>query len=229
MRINIITAFPEAFTSFLSQSIVKRAIENKLLNVYIFNLRDFATDKRKTIDGRPFGGGPGMLLLPEPIYKAILKTRGDHKDKKNVFFLSPQGKLFKQDLALKLSRLKEITLVCGHYEGFDERIVKHFGGMEVSIGDFVLSGGEAAALVIVDAVTRLIPGVLGDRKSLDNESFTKKGGKFIFDFPQFTKPRTFNNISVPKILLSGNHEKIEAWRQKEGLKKLKRVRPDLLS
>jgi tRNA (guanine37-N1)-methyltransferase len=209
------------FANVLNESIIKRAQEKGLVQIKLHNLRDWAVDKRKTVDDRPFGGGPGMLLMIEPIDKALNQLK--KKDTK-IILLSPQGKTFNQSFALKFSKLKHIILLCGHYEGFDERIKEHLVDQELSIGDFVLTGGELPAMVVVDALVRLIPGVLKKEEATRSESFTEN----LLDHPQYTRPENYKNWQVPKILLSGDHKKIAEWRKTKARDKTLKLRPDLL-
>lgn len=220
MKITILTLFPEMFKGFLGESIIKRAIENKLLEFEIINIRDYAFDKHKQVDDSPFGGGAGMLLKPEPLFRALddIKTRG------KVIFTSPQGKTLNQDLVKELVKEEAITIIAGHYEGIDERVIEKYVDLEVSIGDFVLTGGELPAMVIADAVARLIPNVLGNSESYVNDSFYNG----LLDCPHYTRPAVYEEMEVPEILLSGHHKNIEKWRKKESLKRTFLRRPDLL-
>jgi len=221
MKIDILTIFPEMFEGPFRESMIKRAQEKKLVEIKIHDLRQWTKDKHKTVDDKPFGGGPGMVIKVEVIDKALkdLKT-----DKTKVILLSPQGKTFKQGKAQKLSKLKHIIMICGHYEGFDERIREHLVDEEISIGDYVLTGGEIPAMVIVDTVVRLIPGVVGNEKSIKDESFSKGW----LEYPQYTRPADYKGWQVPEVLLSGDHEKIKKWRKEQAEKRTKLKRPDLL-
>ncbi len=215
MKFNIITIFPNIFDSYLKEGILKRAIDKKAIKIKSHNLRDFTTDKHKTVDDTVYGGGAGMLLKIEPLYKAIKKIAGRKKTAGNkIILLSAQGKTWNQSLAKKYSKLKEITFICGRYEGVDERI-KGFIDEEVSIGDYVLTGGELGALVIIDSVSRLLPKVLGNSDSLKDESHNQDG---ILEYPQYTKPAVFKagnkKLAVPEVLMSGNHKLIEDWKNK---------------
>lgn len=223
MKIDILTLFPDMFKGPLNESIVKRAQDKKLVKIKIHNLRKWTKDKHKTVDDRPYGGGAGMVLMIEPVFKAIaeLKTK-----QSKVILLTPQGKVFRQKLALKFSKLEHLILICGHYEGFDERIRK-LADKEISIGDYILTGGEIPAMVITDSIARLIPGVLKKKEAIKNESFSPLNSKLL-EYPQYTRPEKFKNWQVPKILLSGNHKKIDEWRRKKALIKTKKNRPDLL-
>lgn len=220
MRITILTLFPEMVEPFLNHSILKRASEQGFVTYEVINFRDFSTNKHKTVDDTPYGGGPGMVLSVEPIFYAlesIESLQNTHK-----ILLSPQGHTFDQSKAISLRKQQHIVLICGHYEGFDERVTS-LVDEELSIGDYVLTGGELAALTVVDAVVRLIPGVLGDEASYQNDSFFNG----LLDYPQYTKPRNFNGLEVPEVLLSGHHENIEKWRKEQSLIKTKKQRPDL--
>ncbi|MHC9541948.1 MAG: tRNA (guanosine(37)-N1)-methyltransferase TrmD [Vulcanimicrobiota bacterium] len=223
MRIDIITIFPEIFTP-LEKSIVKRAREAGLVEIVIHNLRDYTSDFHRTVDDAPYGGGAGMVMKIEPLFKALSRIRGENPEEAHVLLTSPQGKTFSQSMAVLLSEKKRIILICGHYEGIDERVAQHLCDDEVSIGDYVLTGGELPAMVIIDAVVRLLPGVI-DEESLKSESFSEK----MLDFPQYTRPREFQGWAVPDVLLSGNHKEIERWRREKRLEKTRARRPDLLS
>lgn len=225
INISVITLFPEFIEQYMSFGIVKRAIKNKIVKFAAINLRKFAIDKRGTVDDRPYGGGVGMVLRPDVVIKAIQKSR---KKNSHVVLLTPQGKVFDQKLAKKLSQKENLIFVSGRYEGFDERISK-FVDEEISIGDYVLMGGELPALVITETLLRLVPGVLGKDESADSETFSEK----LLEYPQYTKPEvlTIGNkkLRVPKVLLTGHHGNIEKWRREESLKKTKKRRPDLLN
>lgn len=216
MKINVLTLFPEYFKTPFQESILGRAQENNLVDFNIVNIRDFALDKHKVTDDRPFGGGPGMVMKVEPIYNA-LKSLGLQKGQKNKLILltSAKGDLFTQKNATSYSSLDELTIICGHYEGVDERVADHLADSEIRIGDYVLTGGEPAAVVISDAVIRLIPGVLGNEASNIDESHNQPGK---FSHPQYTRPETFMDWSVPDVLLSGDHAKIEQWRRRKAQK-----------
>jgi len=222
MRIDVITIFPEIFDGFINTSIIGRAQKKGYINLKIHNLRDYATNKHKTVDDKPFGGGPGMVLKPEPIYNAIKKFL-KKKSEKEIIFLSPQGELFTQEMAKKLSSKKHLIFLCGRYEGVDERIMK-FVDREISIGDYVLTGGEIPAMVVIDAVARLIPGVVKEKDSVICDSFFDG----LLDYPHYTRPRIFRKMKVPEVLLSGNHSEIRKWRLKQSLKNTLLKRKDLL-
>jgi tRNA (guanine37-N1)-methyltransferase len=220
IKIDIITIFPEMFEGPFNVSIIKRAKEKGLVNISIHNLRDYTTDKHRSVDDYPYGGGSGMVMKPEPIFRAVRALR---KEDSEVILLSPSGDLFNQKMAEEFAQKSHLILICGRYEGIDER-VKTIITREISIGDYVLSGGEIPAMVIVDAVVRLIPGAVGDPNSLREESF--QWG--ILEYPHYTHPRDFEGLKVPEVLLSGDHEKIRRWRRKEALRRTLLRRPDLL-
>lgn len=221
MKIDIVTAFPAMFESVLSESIVKIAQQKGMLTVMVRDLRDYTTDKHRQIDDTPYGGGPGMLLKVEPFYRALktLKETGSY-----TVLLTPQGELLKQKKVQQLSLNQHLILLCGHYEGVDER-VRLLVDAEISIGDYVLTGGELPAMVLLDAVTRRLSGVLGSQESLQEESFEQN----ILEYPQYTKPAEFEGLKVPDVLLSGNHQQIAKWRNEQALKRTKERRPDLLN
>jgi tRNA (guanine37-N1)-methyltransferase len=223
MRFDVLSIFPQMFDAYLKEGIVGRAIERGILDVRLLHLRDFAEGPHRTTDDRPYGGGAGMVMKPEPIYRA-LETVDRLPGGSQVILLSPQGKLFTQRAAWELSELEQIILICGRYEGVDERIRVRWVDRELSIGDYVLSGGELAALVVIDAVSRLIPGVLGGERSNQEDSFAEG----LLEYPHYTRPRVFQGVGVPDVLLSGDHEKIRVWRRRESLMKTVRERADLL-
>jgi tRNA (guanine37-N1)-methyltransferase len=226
MRIDIITIFPKMFKAVLNESIIKRAQNKGKVNIHIHNLRDYSCDKHKKVDDRPFGGGSGMVMRPESIFKAVEKIRPQATSHKTqVILLCPQGEKLNQKVAKRLAKYNHLILICGHYEGIDERVRQHLVDEEISIGDYVLTGGELPAMVLVDCIVRLLPGVLGDKNSLNFESF--KGN--LLEYPQYTRPAKFRDMSVPGVLLSGDHKKVELWRAKEALKRTKKRRPDLLN
>jgi len=221
LHIDILTLFPQMLDGFLAESILGKALERGLLSVKVHNLRDWTTDKHHTADDRPFGGGAGMVLKPEPVFAAIeqLQRPGCRR-----IYLTPDGEPFTSALAEEFSREQHLILLSGHYEGIDQRIRDCLIDREISIGDFVLTNGTVAAAVVIDALSRFIPGVLGEEKSLTHESFTNK----LLDFPQYTRPAEYRGMSVPAVLLSGNHAEIEKWRQARCTEKTRQVRPDLL-
>ncbi len=223
MIFEILTLFPEMFDSFLKASILGKAIDRKLIQVGCHNIRDFATDKHHMTDDTPFGGGSGMVMKPEPLVRSIEAAR-QRQPEARVILLSPQGRVFKQEVAQELAQRPGLILVCGRYEGVDERVKTIAVDEEVSIGDFILTGGEIGAMVMIDAITRLLPGVLGDEQSLKEESFNQG----LLEYPQYTRPREFMQNQVPDILLSGDHGKIAAWRRKKSIEQTLRKRPELL-
>ena len=223
MRIDILTLFPGFFSSFLEESILGRAITRELVDIRLTDIRSFARGTHRVTDDRPFGGGSGMVMKAGPIFRALESIERDPQDS-FVVLLTPQGKPFVQQTAWGLSRVNHIVLICGRYEGVDERVRTDVVDMELSIGDYVLSGGEVGAMVVVDAVTRLIPGVLGGEGSTSEDSF--EGG--LLEYPQYTRPRVFRGRDVPEVLLSGDHEKIRLWRRTESLRRTLQRRPDLL-
>ena len=219
MKIDILTLFPNMFDGFLNESIIKRAINKGIVEVNIYNFRDYSLDSHLKVDDTPFGGGAGMVLCCQPIFDCIESLRTPDS---LVIMLTPEGEVFNQEMATSLSHEKHLIFLCGHYEGFDERI-KSICDMFISIGDFVLTGGELPSMVISDAIIRLLPGVI-DKESLESESFTTN----LLDYPTYTKPRVYRGMEVPSVLIEGNHEKIKAYRLNEQLKKTKELRPDLL-
>jgi len=223
MRFDVLTLFPELFSSFLKETILGRAVKAGLIDIRLVNIRSFARGRHLVTDDRPFGGGEGMVMKPEPISRA-LDSVDRRPDRSLVVLLTPQGRMFEQPLAWELSRMEQVILICGRYEGVDERIRTGRLDLELSIGDYVLSGGETAAMVVMDAVSRLVPGVLGGERSAQEDSFEEG----LLEHPQYTRPRVFKNQEVPAVLLSGDHEKIRVWRRTESLKRTLERRPDLL-
>jgi len=223
MRFDVLTLFPELFSSFLKETILGRAVKARLEDIRLVNIRSLARGRHLVTDDSPFGVGEGMVMKPGPVSRA-LDSIDRTKDRSLVLLLTPQGRTFDQPLAWDLSRMEQIILICGRYEGVDERIRTTCVDMELSIGDFVLSGGEMAAMVVIEAVSRLVPGVLGGEKSSQEDSFEDG----LLEYPQYTRPRVFKNQEVPEILLSGDHEKIRVWRRTESLKRTLERRPDLL-
>jgi tRNA (guanine37-N1)-methyltransferase len=221
MKIDVLTLFPAMFAGPLDESIVQRARTGGALELAIYNLRDYTHDRHKTVDDRPFGGGPGMLLKPEPIFEAVESLKGE---KTKVILLSPAGRKFDQAIARELSQQEHLLLVCGSYEGFDERIREQLAHDELSIGDYVLTNGALPAMVVIDAVTRLLPGVLGDDESSREESFSEN----LLEYPHYTRPAEFRGMKVPDVLLSGNHAEIAKWRAEQARLRTKERRPDLL-
>ena len=223
MRIDVLTLFPKMFIGFITSSIIKIAIEKKILDVRISDIRNFSYHKHRKVDDRPYGGGPGMLLKPEPIFRAVEAVWHPQEINPLCILLTPQGEVFHQALAEQLSKEQHLIMICGHYEGVDERVRTGLKVREISIGDYVLTGGEVPAMTIIDAVTRLIPGVLGRAESAINESFS--GNRL--EYPQYTKPREWRGMEVPEILYSGHHGKIQEWQNEMAEHKTKERRPDL--
>jgi tRNA (guanine37-N1)-methyltransferase len=225
MRIDIISIFPGMFAPVLNESMIKRAQEKGKLLLVIHDLRDYTTDKHSKVDDRPFGGGSGMVMMADPIFRAVAAIKKAAKQKKTkVILLCPQGNTLTQARAKKLSGVKHLILICGHYEGVDERVRQHLADEEVSIGDYVLTGGELPAMVLVDSVVRLLPGVLGDKNSLNFESFEGN----LLEYPQYTRPADYKGLKVPDVLVCGDHTKIELWRRQQALTRTTDRRPDLL-
>jgi len=224
MRFDIFSLFPEVFESYLNTSILKRAQEADLLEVHSHNIRDWATDKHRTTDDTPYGGGGGMVMKPEPVFAAVEAVLGAPPPCP-VILLSPQGQLFTQQIAFELARHDRLALICGHYESVDERIRQHLATDSISIGDYVLTGGELPALILVDAVTRLLPGVLGDPGAAMDDSHATG----LLEYPHYTRPPDFRGWGIPDVLLSGNHAEIERWRRQESLRRTLVHRPELLS
>jgi len=221
MKIDVLTLFPAMFVGPLDESIIMRARKAGLLDLTIHNLRDYAHDRHRTVDDRPFGGGPGMLLKPEPLFEAVEKIA---RENTRVVLLSPSGRQFSQAIARELAQVPDLLLVSGHYEGFDERVREQLADDELSIGDYVLTNGALPAMVIIDAVTRLLPGVLGDDESATEESFSNG----LLEYPQYTRPAEFRGLKVPEVLLSGNHAEIAKWRAEHARLRTQQRRPDLL-
>lgn len=228
MKIDIITLFPEICWAPLSESMMKRAQENKIVDLRIHNLRDWTTDKHRVVDDAPFGGGQGMVMKPEPIFAAVeeLKNRESRieNQKSKIVLMSPAGRRFDQELAQELSLEPHLIIICGHYEGVDHRVIEQLIELEISIGDYVLTNGAVAAVVLVDAVVRLLPGVLGDEQSAADDSFSSG----LLEAPQYTRPADFRGWKVPDILLSGNHAQIAKWRREQAIRRTRENRPDLL-
>jgi len=224
MQIDVVTPFPGMFSGFLSESIIARAQKNRLVSIRILNLRDFTTDKHKTVDDYPYGGGAGMVLKPEPIFKAVDTIRGERpSETMRIVLMTPQGEAFTQAKAEELSGQAHLVFLCGHYRGVDERVIEGLVTDEISIGDYILSGGELPAAVVIDAVVRLLPGALGNTDSAEGDSFSS--GRL--DHPHFTRPEEFRGMKVPDVLLSGHHANIESWREEQAMKRTQTRRPDL--
>ena len=223
MHIDILTLFPQMFQGMFSLGIFKRAIDQKLVSVGVHNIRDYTHDKHHTVDDYPYGGGAGMVLKPEPIFEAVESIKGESSTVP-IILLTPQGRLFSQQIAQELSRYSHLILICGHYEGVDERVREHLATDEISIGDYVLSGGELAAMVVIDAVFRLVPGVLGSEASPLDDSHVAG----LLEYPQYTRPATYRGWSAPEVLLSGNHAQIADWRREQAILRTLERRPELL-
>ena len=221
MKIDVLTLFPGMFPGPLDESIIKRACESSRLQLGVHDLRDYTHDRHRTVDDRPFGGGPGMLMKPEPLFEAVEALRGE---KTRVILTSPAGRPFRQQIARELAAEEHLLLVCGSYEGFDERVRQGLADDELSIGDYVLTNGALPAMVIIDSVTRLLPGVLGDDESSQDESFSG----CLLEYPQYTRPAEFRGMNVPEVLLSGDHAAIEKWRREQATVQTRQRRPDLL-
>ena len=254
MRFDLITIFPEFFAGPLDHGIVRRARETGIVQIHVQDLREFTKDRHKTVDDRPFGGGEGMVLKPEPLFEAVEKllgqSMGDSAQTRAipggtaVVLLSAAGKLFTQETARRLAKLERIVLICGRYEGVDERVAEHLATEEISIGDYVLSGGELPAAIVLDAVTRLLPGALGNEASTENESFRKleveesisaadnspgRRARLLLDYPHYTRPAEYRGWKVPDVLIGGHHAEVAKWRAQQAAEKTRRNRPDLLS
>ena len=228
MQIDILTLFPQMFQSPLSAGIFKRAIDRKLLDIEVRNIRDYTHDKHHTVDDYPYGGGAGMVLKPEPIFEAVAAIKADTSREQganeiSIILLTPQGHLFSQQIALELSKYNHIILICGHYEGIDERVREHLVTDEISIGDYVLSGGELAAMVVAEAVVRLTPGALGSEDSALDDSYATG----LLEYPQYTRPQVFGEWAVPEVLLSGNHAQVAKWHREQSLIRTLDRRPEL--
>ena len=220
MKIDILTLFPNMFEGVFSSSIIKRAIENKLVDIKLHNFRDYTDDPHNKVDDTPYGGGAGMVLMAQPIYDCVESLKDDDSF---VILLTPSGVPYKQKIAYDLSKKKHLIIICGHYEGFDERI-RALADLEISIGDYVLTGGEIPAMVLTDSITRLIPGVINEQSHIE-DSFNEK---YLLDYPTYTKPRNFRGMEVPEVLISGDHKKIDEYRHQESLKRTKELTTDLL-
>jgi tRNA (guanine37-N1)-methyltransferase len=226
MRFDIVTLFPEMFRGYLDQSLLGKAIETGRIEVKIHNLRDWARDKHKSVDDRPFGGGPGMIIKVEPVVESVEAVQRQGESPGHLALLSPQGRRLNQPVVEELAGKRRLVLLCGRYEGFDQRVTDILAPDEISIGDYVLNGGEVAAMVLIDAIIRLIPGVLGDQQSFHDDSFSP--GNRLLEFAQYTRPRAYRGYEVPEILLSGNHQEIARWRREQAYLKTRQRRADLL-
>lgn len=224
MRIDVITIFPEALEPFLRASLLGKALEKGLLFTGVHNLRNYTTDPHKKVDDDPYGGGPGMVMTAQPFFDAVEAIAPERTDNTRVVLLSPQGRTLTQEVAHELASLDHLVLLCGRYEGVDERIAEHLADEELSIGDYVLAGGEVAALVVIDAIARLVPGVVGEPESVVQDSFTDG----LLDHPHYTRPASFRGYDVPEVLLSGDHAKVDAWRAEQAKDRTRKRRPDLL-
>lgn len=223
MTFNIMTLFPEIISAYVKESIIKNAIENKIIEVNIYNIRDYSKNKHKKVDDYPYGGGGGMLMTPQPIYDCYMDIKKNNSNTKLLYF-SPKGKTLNNDMSYEYAKVDNITLLCGHYEGIDQRIVDMIVDEEISIGDYVLTGGELASLVFLDSVSRKIEGVLSSNENVSDESFENS----LLEYPQYTRPYDFMGVKVPDILISGNHKKINDWRKIKSLEETKSKRPDLI-
>ncbi len=224
MKFYVLTLFPDMINDGLSHSIIKRAQDEGIISIETIDIRDFAKNKHRHVDDYPYGGGAGMVMQAQPIYDAYMSIKPKLSENCPVIYMTPQGKTFKQEKARSLSKLEDMVILCGHYEGVDERVIEEIVTDEISIGDFVLTGGELAAMTVIDAVARLIPGVLNKEESFMDESFSEN----LLEYPQYTRPAEFMGRKVPDILLSGHHKNIEKWRREQALERTKRKRPDLL-
>lgn len=224
MKFYILTLFPDMIRDGLSHSIIKRACDEGTISIEAIDIRDFSTNKHRHIDDYPYGGGAGMVMQPQPIYDAYMSIKPKLSENCPVVYMTPQGKTFKQEKAQSLSKLEDMVILCGHYEGVDERVIEEIVTDEISIGDFVLTGGELAAMTVIDAVARLIPGVLNKEESFQDESFSDN----LLEYPQYTRPPEFMGRKVPDVLLSGHHQNIAKWRKEKSLEITKAKRPDLL-
>ena len=223
-KANILTLYPDIYPGYLGYSLLGKALEKKIWELNIYNLRDFGEGKHKTVDDKPFGGGAGMIIKPDILGDAIAETLIKNHDQQKLVYLSPKGKPFKQVDAEKFSQSNGVSILCGHFEGIDQRVIDIYEVEEISMGDYVLTGGEVASFAFLDAIIRLLPGVLGNEISIKDESFSDN----LLEYPQYTKPQEYKNIKVPDVLLSGNHEKIAEWRREKSIEITEKNRPDLL-
>ena len=226
MRLDVLTLFPEMFSGYLSQSILNKSIERGLVEIHVHNMRDWSTDKHNKIDDRPFGGGPGMILMVEPVVNCVRDVQKMAPEPGTLILTTPQGQRLCQPMVEDLAVHKRFIVLCGRYEGFDQRVIDILQPMEVSIGDYILNGGEVASMVLIDSLVRMVPGVLGDELSNFDDSFSR--GNRMLEYPQYTRPREFEGHEVPDVLLGGNHGAIESWRNEQSLQKTKQRRSDLL-
>ncbi len=226
MRFDVLTLFPDIFPGYLSQSILNKSIERGLVEIHVHNMRDWAAGKHNKIDDTPYGGGPGMVLMVEPVVNCVRDVQKMAPEPGTVMMMTPQGRRLNQPMVEELTTNKRMIVLCGRYEGFDQRVIDILNPVEISIGDYILNGGEVAAMVLVDSLVRMVPGVLGDELSSWDDSFSR--GNRMLEYPQYTRPREFEGCDVPEILLSGNHKAIEEWRSAKSLEKTKEKRSDLL-
>lgn len=224
IRFDVLTLFPDMFRSVLGDSIIKRAVEKGLIELNFIDIRDYTENKHKKVDDYPYSGGGGMLMMPQPVYDAYQSIVKDLDYKPLTIYMSPQGKVFDQKTAVDLSKYEHIVLLCGHYEGIDQRVLDMIVDMEISIGDFVLTGGEIPAMAVIDSVSRMIPGVLASESSYENESHYSG----LLEYPQYTRPEEFKGVKIPEVLISGHHAKIDEWKREQSLKNTYLKRPDLL-
>jgi tRNA (guanine37-N1)-methyltransferase len=227
MRLDVLTLFPEILAGYLGQSVLKLAINRGLVEVNTYNIRDWATGRHRKVDDRPFGGGAGMVLMPDPVIQCVEAVQSIGEKPGRLIMLTPQGRQFSQPVAEQYVEQQRLVLLCGRYEGFDERIIEILQPDELSIGDYILGGGETAAMVIIDAVARLVPGVLGDEESHRDDSFSGEGRRL--EYPQYTRPREYRGQNVPDVLLGGNHQQIETWRRQQSVSRTRQRRADLLN
>jgi len=225
MRFDVLTLFPQIFESYLRQSLLKSAIERNLVDVHLWNFRDWATDKHKSVDDKPYGGGVGMLICCQPVFDCVEAVQQESAEPGTLVMLTPQGRRLDQELVGEFAQKKRLVLLCGRYEGFDERIRLGLRPLEVSVGDLVCNGGEVPAMLVIDSVIRLIPNVLGDETSCQCESFSEPG---LIEYPQYTRPRTYRDMTVPEVLLSGNHQEIARWQRQKSIERTTERRRDLL-
>jgi len=223
---HVLTIFPDMFESPFSSGLISKAADNRLLKINCHDIRKYSTDSHKTVDDYPFGGGPGMVMKPEPIFLAVEDLQASNKigDNSRIIVMSPQGRMFDKNIAKELTRYDELVLICGRYEGIDDRVVQNLADEELSIGNYILNGGELPAMVVIDAVSRLLPGVVGSEQSILEDSLSEN----LLKYPQYTRPRSFKGLDVPDVLLSGNHKIIEEWRKEKSIEKTNAKRPDLI-
>jgi tRNA (guanine37-N1)-methyltransferase len=226
MRFDVLTLFPDLFESYLQQSLLKKALDRALIEIHRWNFRDWASDRHQSVDDKPYGGGPGMLICCQPVFDCVEHVQQQGEAPGRLVMLSPQGKKLDQSVVAELAALPRVLLLCGRYEGFDDRIRQGLDPLEISVGDFITNGGEVPAMLVIDAVMRLVPGVLGDETSARYESFAEQG---LLEYPQYTRPREFRGMQVPEVLVNGNHQEIDAWRRQSSLDRTRARRGDLLA